>query len=207
MEPLSALYRPSKSAGAGTRVNSPLSVYTTIVKSHQSSIVNVHVYKRKQFVLYTVQYFNALSHLWLWRLFSQWRALISCPLVTQCCTCICLHLTLFMLLKILWACLWRFLYMQVMCMSNQLASINFEIFIFMGFRLSVKLLLIVRNNLWVVGEILIHFVILCFNSLPHYQSMLMQTPEKGGDCVERWLGLEFWWSLRNPSKNLSLTFV
>lgn len=90
---------------------------------------------------------------------------------------------------------------------EQSTCINFEIFIFMGFRLSVKLLLIVRNNLWVVGEILIHFVILCFNSLPHYQSMLMQTPEKGGDCVERWPGLEFWWSLRNPSKNLSLTFV
>lgn len=90
---------------------------------------------------------------------------------------------------------------------EQSTCINFEIFIFMGFRLSVKLLLVFRNNLWVVGEILIHFVILCFNSLPHYQSMLMQTPEKGGDCVERWLGLEFWWSLRNPSKNLSLTFV
>lgn len=43
VEPLSALYRPSKSAGAGSRVNSPLSVYTTIVKSQQTTIVIVHV--------------------------------------------------------------------------------------------------------------------------------------------------------------------
>lgn len=170
--------------------------------------MDVHVYKRKQFVLYTVQYISRLSltsdygdcfhNGELWSPTHLLHNVVHVFVYTSPCSCylkFCEHVC-----EDFFTCKYRNVHEQSTC-------INFEIFIFMGFRLSVKLLLIVRNNLWVVGEILIHFVILCFNSLPHYQSMLMQTPEKGGDCVERWLGLEFWWSLRNPSKNLSLTFV